>query len=143
MKNIGNKSLKKVILGLIISALIGFITDYIIKAVHKKSNIQQQTNINSGQNNHKESEIINQILAQSPIHKEIWKKINQICPNCSNKRELLQTIADKYPNEVNVFKKNFNNVNYNDIENIKNKIYQLIPVAQNSVTNFINTYSYS
>jgi uncharacterized membrane protein YraQ (UPF0718 family) len=142
MLNSKKKGLKKIILGIIISAIIGLISESIIKSIKKNTTPSTQTNThtNTQTNTHTNTQTKNnaQNLIKNPSYKAIWQKINQICPNCTNKKELLNQIVTKYPSAVNTFKERFNNINQNEIENITKKISQSIP-AKDILNKTINS----
>ena len=123
MLNSKKKGLKKIILGIIISAIIGLISESIIKSIKKNTTPNTQTNTHTNTQTKNNA----QNLIKNPSYKAIWQKINKICPNCTNKKELLNQIVEKYPSAVNTFKERFNNINQNEIENITKKISQSIP----------------
>jgi len=128
MLNSKKKGLKKIILGIIISAIIGLISESIIKSVKKNITPNTQTNTHSNTHSNTQNKNNEQNFIKNPRYKAIWQKINQICPNCTNKKELLNQIVTKYPSAVNTFKERFNNINQNDIKKITKKISQSIPV---------------
>lgn len=128
MLNSKKKGLKKIILGIIISAIIALISESIIKSVKKNITPNTQTNTHSNTHSNTQNKNNEQNFIKNPEYKAIWQKINQICPNCTNKKELLNQIVTKYPSAVNTFKERFNNINQNDIKKITKKISQSIPV---------------
>ena len=118
MKSYLKGKFSKIIAVIIISAIAGGAAkDFLFPTKYSNHAFKNSSGRNSNENSNKTSSVEN-----SNANSNIISQVKQFCPDCDNQIQILNNIIKNNPEAIETFKKHFNKLNKEDLQQIFEKI---------------------